>query len=70
MELSLARAESVKASLEADGVGPKVLTANGFGDTKPLYMDMYDPNATKNMRVEIELFAENSKELAVSFIWI
>ncbi len=55
MKLSTARAESVKKFLEAWGIDPSRLKAEGFGASKPLTQGKSQTQLAKNRRVELKL---------------
>jgi outer membrane protein OmpA-like peptidoglycan-associated protein len=54
-ELSLARADSVKAFLGEMGVAPSVMTTQGFGPDRPVMPNDTPEGRAKNRRVEIVL---------------
>jgi len=54
MQLSLARAESVKAYLSSNGVAPGRLDVRGFGSDKPIYDNATEEGRARNRRVEFE----------------
>lgn len=54
-ELSAARAIAVVKLLEADGVDPKILSAAGFGEFRPVADNALPEGRAKNRRMEIIL---------------
>ena len=54
MQLSIARAESVKNYLSGSGVAPARLKVRGFGFDKPIYDNATEEGRAKNRRVEFE----------------
>jgi OmpA-OmpF porin, OOP family len=55
MELSLARAETVKFYLQSKGIEPQRLSAKGLGPTKPLNQGKTEAEKSQNRRVELKL---------------
>ncbi|HVZ73432.1 MAG TPA: OmpA family protein [Polyangia bacterium] len=56
-KLSEARAKSVVAQLEADGVQPARLTARGLGDSVPVGDNATDAGRQQNRRVQVQIAA-------------
>ena len=54
-ELSTARATNVVRFLESKGVNPNLLSATGFGDTRPVASNDTREGRAKNRRIEIVL---------------
>jgi outer membrane protein OmpA-like peptidoglycan-associated protein len=55
MQLSLARAETVKFYLQSKGIEPERLSAKGFGPTQPLNNGKTEAEKSQNRRVELKL---------------
>ena len=55
MKLSLSRAEEVKRYLVSKGVNPNRITAEGFGDSRPVADNATEQGRQKNRRVEMKL---------------
>jgi outer membrane protein OmpA-like peptidoglycan-associated protein len=55
MDLSQRRANTIKKYLETKGIDEKRLTAQGFGDTRPLVPNDSEENKAKNRRVEFKV---------------
>jgi outer membrane protein OmpA-like peptidoglycan-associated protein len=55
LALSKARAEAVRAYLVSKGVAADRLSANGFGESKPLVANDSEQNREKNRRVEFNI---------------
>jgi len=60
-ELSAARAMSVLHYLQKRGVKPKLLSAAGYGEHRPLVKNSNDKNKAKNRRVEIVVLPKKIK---------
>jgi len=54
-ELSTARATNVVRFLESKGINPNLLSATGFGDTRPVASNDTREGRAKNRRIEIVL---------------
>ena len=61
MKLSQSRADSVKKYLVSKGISADVITAKGFGETKPLFPNDSDANREKNRRVEFKITKPNNE---------
>ena len=61
MKLSQSRADSVKKYLVSKGISADVITAKGFGETKPLVPNDSDTNREKNRRVEFKITKPNNE---------
>jgi outer membrane protein OmpA-like peptidoglycan-associated protein len=61
MKLSQSRADSVKKYLVSKGISADVITAKGFGETKPLVPNDSDANREKNRRVEFKITKPNNE---------
>jgi len=61
MKLSQGRADSVKNYLITKGVSPNIITAKGFGESKPIVANDSDANREKNRRVEFKITKPNSQ---------
>jgi chemotaxis protein MotB len=59
-ELSAARATGVVRYLVAQGVNPNILSAQGFGDSRPVASNDTAQGRAKNRRVEIVIMAAGS----------
>jgi chemotaxis protein MotB len=59
-ELSTARATDVVRYLVAQGVNPNILSAQGFGDSRPVASNDTAQGRAKNRRVEIVIMAAGS----------
>ena len=59
-ELSTARAADVVRYLVAQGVNPNILSAQGFGDSRPVASNDAAQGRAKNRRVEIVIMAAGS----------
>lgn len=59
-ELSTARATDVVRYLVSKGVNPAMLSAAGFGDTRPVASNDTPEGRAKNRRIEVVLRADNS----------
>jgi chemotaxis protein MotB len=59
-ELSAARATGVVRYLVAQGVNPNILSAQGFGDSRPAASNDTAQGRAKNRRVEIVIMAAGS----------
>jgi len=59
MDLSIRRAEAVKAYAAAAGVDPTRLTTQGKGDTEPIADNATADGRTQNRRVEIVIVAND-----------
>jgi len=59
-ELSTARATDVVRYLVAQGVNPNILSAQGFGETRPVASNDTAQGRAKNRRVEIVIMAAGS----------
>lgn len=57
-KLSQSRVDTVKKELASDGIDPTRLTANGYGESKPLVPNTNGENKQKNRRVEINILGE------------
>jgi outer membrane protein OmpA-like peptidoglycan-associated protein len=55
LQLSKDRANAVKAYMEAKGIASDRISADGFGDEKPLVPNTTSANKAKNRRVEFEV---------------
>ncbi len=55
MDLSQRRANTIKKYLVTKGIDEKRLTAQGFGDTRPLVPNDSEENKAKNRRVEFKV---------------
>ena len=55
LQLSQARAKAVKAELIADGISPKRLKAEGFGDRNPIADNSTEDGRARNRRVAIQV---------------
>ncbi len=62
LELSKARAEAVRSYLESRSIASRRLTAQGFGDTKPLAPNTTDAGRERNRRVVFEIVPCQNKE--------
>ena len=58
-QLSVARAESIRAELLSRGVPPDRILTDGFGKTRPLVPNTSAANRGKNRRVEISVLADS-----------
>jgi len=54
-ELSERRAQAVRDYLVQAGIGPKIISTQGFGKTKPLVPETTPEARSKNRRVEVEI---------------
>ena len=54
-QLSAARATGVVQYLQAQGVNPNLMSAQGFGDTHPVAANDTPQGRAKNRRIEITL---------------
>ena len=61
MKLSQSRADSVKKYLVSKGISADLITAKGFGETKPLVPNDSDANREKNRRVEFKITKPNNE---------
>ncbi|MDM0066104.1 OmpA family protein [Variovorax sp. J31P207] len=59
LELSSARADDVARFLTAKGVPPSYISAQGFGDARPVASNDTAQGRAKNRRVEIVISAAN-----------
>jgi OOP family OmpA-OmpF porin len=55
LALSLKRAEAIKTWLVNHGIDPARLTAEGYGNSRPLVLGLSEANMKKNRRVEIKV---------------
>lgn len=55
LELSSRRADTVVAHLQAQGVNPNLMSAQGFGDTHPVASNDTPEGRAKNRRIEVTL---------------
>jgi outer membrane protein OmpA-like peptidoglycan-associated protein len=61
MKLSQNRADSVKKYLVSKGVSENMITAKGFGETKPIVPNDSDKNREINRRVEFKITKPNNE---------
>jgi outer membrane protein OmpA-like peptidoglycan-associated protein len=61
LKLSQNRANAVKNYLVSKGVSADVITAKGFGESKPLVSNDSDSNREKNRRVEFKITKSNNE---------
>lgn len=61
LKLSQNRADAVKKYLVSKGVVADTITANGFGETKPIVANDSDANREKNRRVEFKITKPNNE---------
>ena len=61
LKLSQNRADAVKNYLVSKGVVADTITANGFGETKPIVANDSDANREKNRRVEFKITKPNNE---------
>jgi chemotaxis protein MotB len=61
-ELSAARAITVAKSIIRNGVDPRRITIQGYGEFRPLHENSSPENKEANRRVEIALFKEKDRE--------
>lgn len=61
MKLSQSRADAVKNYLVSKGILADVITAKGYGKTKPLVPNDSDANREKNRRVEFKITKPNNE---------
>jgi outer membrane protein OmpA-like peptidoglycan-associated protein len=64
MQLSQARAESVRARLVELGVSPDRLTARGFGQTRPIAPNLTAAGRARNRRVMFVITQRGSASAA------
>jgi len=55
IDLSSRRADNVVAYLASQGVGPNIISAKGFGDTRPVAQNDTPQGGAQNRRIEIVL---------------
>jgi outer membrane protein OmpA-like peptidoglycan-associated protein len=68
LKLSQNRANSVKKYLVSKGVSADVITAIGFGESKPLVPNDSDSNREKNRRVEFKVTKPNNEVITTENI--
>lgn len=68
LKLSQNRANSVKKYLVSKGVSADVITAIGFGESKPLVPNDSDANREKNRRVEFKVTKPNNEVITTENI--
>lgn len=61
MKLSQSRADEVKKYLVSKGISSNLITAKGFGESKPLVPNDSDSNREKNRRVEFKITKPNNE---------
>jgi outer membrane protein OmpA-like peptidoglycan-associated protein len=61
MKLSQNRADAVKKYLTSKGVSENMITAKGFGETKPIVPNDSDKNREINRRVEFKITKPNNE---------
>jgi outer membrane protein OmpA-like peptidoglycan-associated protein len=61
LKLSQSRADAVKNYLVSKGISADVITAKGFGESKPLVPNDSDANREKNRRVEFKITKPNNE---------
>ncbi len=63
-ELSTARATTVARYLQDKGIDPKLLSACGYSEFRPVSPNDTDENKAKNRRIEIALIPKDADRIA------